>query len=45
MEKFKIDIKTAKDIQQRLTDVKGIDEIKAEVEDLIKMLKNPDKYR
>lgn len=45
MEKFKIEIKTAKDIKQRLTDVKGVDEIKSEVEDLIKMLKNPEKYR
>lgn len=30
-EKFKFDLKTAKDIKTRLADVKGIDEIKAEV--------------
>ena len=41
-EKFKLEIKTAKDITQRLSDVKGVDEIKHEVEDLIKMLKNPE---
>ena len=44
-EKFKLEIKTAKDITQRLSDVKGVDEIKHEVEDLIKMLKNPEQYR
>lgn len=40
-QKFKFEIKTAKDINQRLDDVKGIDEIKNEVEDLIRMVKNP----
>jgi len=44
-DKFKFDIKTAKDITQRLDDVKGVDEIRAEIEDLIKMLKNPEAYR
>jgi len=44
-EKFKFDLKTAKDIKTRLSDVKGVDEIKEEVEDLIKMLKEPDQYR
>ena len=30
-EKYKFEIKTAKDIPQRLDDVKGIDEIKEEI--------------
>jgi len=34
----------AENIKQRLSDVKGIDEIKEEVENVIKMVKNPDKY-
>jgi ATP-dependent Zn protease len=37
-------MKKANDIQQRLSDVKGIDEIKEEVENVIKMVKSPDKY-
>jgi ATP-dependent metalloprotease len=44
-EKFKFEVKTAQDIKTRLDDVMGIDEIKDEVKDLIKMVKNPDKYR
>lgn len=43
--KFKIEIKTAKDIKTRLDDVKGMDEIKGEIKDIISMLQNPDKYR
>ena len=44
-EKYKFDVKTANDISQRLDDVKGIDEIKEEVQNLIKMVKDPFKYR
>uniref|UniRef100_A0A7S3MVR4 AAA+ ATPase domain-containing protein n=1 Tax=Strombidium inclinatum TaxID=197538 RepID=A0A7S3MVR4_9SPIT len=44
-DKYKFEIKTASDISQRLDDVKGIDEIKEEIENLIKMVQNPDKYR
>ena len=44
-EKYKFEIKTAKDIDQRLDDVKGIDEIKEEITNLIKMIKEPHKYR
>jgi len=40
----KFDIKKAKDISARLSDVKGIDEIKEEIDNLIKMVKNPEKY-
>ena len=39
------EIKTPKDITQKLSDVRGIDEIKEELENVIRMLKNPDKYR
>ena len=42
---MKFEIKTAKDISQRLDDVKGIDEIKEEVVNIIKIIKNPDQYR
>ena len=42
---MKYEIKTAKDIDQRLSDVKGINEILEEVENIIKIIKNPDKYR
>lgn len=42
---MKFEIKTAKDIEQRLSDVKGIDEISEEVKNIIKLVKNPDKYR
>jgi len=31
MDKFKFEIKTAKDIKTTLDDVKGVDEIKAEI--------------
>ena len=41
----KFEIKTPKDIKQKLDDVRGIDEIKEELENVIKMLQNPDKYR
>jgi len=41
----KFEIKRPKDIKQRLTDVRGIDEIKEELENVIKMLQFPDKYR
>jgi len=44
-EKYKFEIKTAKDITQRLDDVKGIDEIKDEINNLIKMIKDPTKYQ
>ena len=44
MDNYKFDIKKAKDISARLDDVKGIDEIKEELENLIKMLKEPDRY-
>ena len=33
--KFKFEIKKAKDVEQRLSDVKGIDEIRDEINDLI----------
>ena len=38
------EFKKAKDVTQRLDDVKGIDEIRDEIQDLIKMIKNPDVY-
>ena len=44
LEGYKFEIKKAKDISQRLDDVKGIDEIKEEILNLIKMLKEPEKY-
>ena len=44
-EKFKFEIKTARDIKTKLDDVKGVDEIKAEIQDLIKMIREPDVYR
>jgi ATP-dependent Zn protease len=34
----------AKNLTERLKDVKGIDEVKQEVEEVIKMMKNPTKY-
>lgn len=43
-EKYKFEVKTAKDITQRMDDVKGIDEIKEEVQNLIKMIRDPKKY-
>ena len=44
-DKYKFEIKKAQDISQRLDDVKGIDEIKEEIENLIKMVRDPFKYR
>jgi ATP-dependent metalloprotease len=44
METNKFDIKKAKDMSARLSDVKGIDEIKEEIENLIKMVRDPEKY-
>jgi ATP-dependent Zn protease len=44
-EKYKFEVKTAADISQRLDDVKGIDEIKEEIINLIKMVKDPFKYK
>eukprot|EP00826_Nyctotherus_ovalis_P029119 TRINITY_DN2296_c0_g1_i22.p3 TRINITY_DN2296_c0_g1~~TRINITY_DN2296_c0_g1_i22.p3 ORF type:complete len:125 (-),score=54.98 TRINITY_DN2296_c0_g1_i22:1228-1602(-) len=35
----------AKNIGQQLSEVKGIDEITEEIENLIKMVKNPEKYK
>jgi len=37
----KFEIKMAKSIEQRLDDVKGIDEIKDEVMNIIRIIKNP----
>lgn len=42
---FKFKVKNAKEIKQRLDDVKGIDEIKEEITNLITMIKDPTKYR
>lgn len=39
-----LDIKFAKDIKERLDNVKGIDEVKEEIEQLIWMIKDPEKY-
>jgi len=44
-ESMKFEIKMAGEIDTKLDDVKGIDEIKAEVQNLIKMIKNPLKYK
>ena len=44
MEKGDFEFKQASEIDTRLDDVKGIDEIKKEIRDLIKMLKNPEEY-
>lgn len=43
-DKFKFEIKKADEMKERLSDVKGIDEIKAEIEDLIKQIKNSNDY-
>ena len=43
-DKMNFEIKRAKDIEQRLADVKGIDEIRDEIQDLIKMIKNSTEY-
>ena len=34
----------AKDIKERLSDVKGIDEVKEEIEEIIDMIKEPTRY-
>jgi len=39
------EIKKAVDVTDRLEDVKGIDEIRDEIRNLIKMIKNPEKYK
>ena len=44
MGNYKVDFKKAKDVKQRLDDVKGIDEIREEIENLVKMVKNPERY-
>jgi ATP-dependent Zn protease len=44
LDMYNFDMKKANDISQKLSDVKGIDEIKEEIENVIKMIKNPDKY-
>lgn len=44
LDNYKFDIKKAKEVNQRLADVKGVDEIKEEIENLIKMIKNPGDY-
>jgi ATP-dependent Zn protease len=44
MDNYKFDIKKAKDISARLDDVKGIDEIREEIDNLIKMVREPEKY-
>jgi ATP-dependent metalloprotease len=41
----KFEVKTSKDIKQRLNDVRGIDEIKEELENVVKMLHDPERYR
>ena len=43
-DKFKFEIKRANDVEQRLDDVKGIDEIRNVIKVLINMLKNPSEY-
>jgi len=44
LDNFKFEIKKAKEMHQRLDDVKGIDEIKEEIYNLIKMIKDPNMY-
>ena len=41
----KFDIKKATSIEQRLDDVKGIDEIKDEIQNIIKVIQNPQLYQ
>jgi len=43
-EESKFEIKLARDIKTKLDEVKGIDEIREEIDNLIKMIKNPDEY-
>jgi len=44
LDNYKFEIKKAHDMHQRLSDVKGVDEIKEEIENLIKMIQDPNKY-
>lgn len=44
LDNYKFEIKKSKDMKQRLSDVKGVDEIKEEIENLIKMIQDPSKY-
>jgi ATP-dependent metalloprotease len=41
----KFEFKKAEDIPTRLDDVKGIDEIRSEIQNLIKMIKEPEMYQ
>lgn len=41
LDNYKFEIKKSKDMHQRLDDVKGIDEIKEEIQNLIKMIQDP----
>jgi ATP-dependent Zn protease len=43
-DKIKFEVKKANEIDTRLNDVLGIEEIKDEVINVIKMLKDPEKY-
>ena len=43
-EKMKFEIKKAFEVEQRLSDVKGITEINTEVEELINMIRNSSEY-
>lgn len=38
------EFRIAKNLQERLTDVKGMDEVKDEIGEIIQMLKHPEKY-
>lgn len=42
---FKFEIKTAQDVKTKLSDVRGINEIRDEIDDLIKMIHDPEIYR
>lgn len=42
--KPKLPFKLAENLQDRLSDVKGIDEVREEIEEVVKMLKSPEKY-
>ena len=44
LDQYNFDFKKSEDMEQRLSDVKGIDEIKDEITNVIKMVKNPEKY-
>ena len=41
---FDIEIKLASEMTEKLSDIRGIDEIKEEIDELIKMIKSPDVY-